>query len=290
MPETLHPLAPDTATSPAVNGYAHAQINGHRLRYRVRGEGPLAVFGHGLLGSIEQLDDHVSAHDALEARLRLLFYDARGHGQSEGPPEPAHYTWATLGEDMAAFAAHAGEPRAIFGGGSMGAATALWVALERPELVRALVLVMPPPLGHAHMRGDDEHRALQGLEVIAAAVQNFGLEQTIALARQLPAASEAEAEERVRWLEGQNPLALRCAVRGLLQSPFHDPEAYRAIRVPTLVIAHEGDGLHPVRAARLVAANVPGARLAVAPDPAYWRAHPDEFAAEVLAFLDGLGA
>lgn len=266
----------------------YAEINGSRLRYRVAGEGPLAVFGHGLLGSIEQIGENVAGIDALYDRVRLLTYDARGHGKSGGPEKATGYTWESLGQDMLAFADHHGAEQAVFGGASMGAATSLWIGIERPERVRALVLVMPPPLGHDAMRRDDEKQAIQVLDLLSAAVTNFGLEQTVAMARNFPgfAATPEEAETRANWLLAQNPLALTQAIRGLLQSPFHDPSAYAEIKAPALVIAHEGDGLHPVRAAQLLADSIPDCRLAVASDPNYWRQNPAAFLAEVNAFLD----
>ena len=58
---------------------------------------------------------------------------------------------------------------------------------------------------------------------------------------------------------------------------------------PTLVLGVEGDPLHPARAAHLLGTNVPGAHVRIAPTPTYWRANPDDFAAEVVAFLDRVG-
>ncbi|MCC6381539.1 MAG: alpha/beta hydrolase [Dehalococcoidia bacterium] len=271
--------------------FAFATVNGYRLRYRVEGEGPPAVFGHGLLGSLEQVEELTGSLAPLLGRLRLLVYDARGHGESEGPEDPALYTWEQLGRDMSALAATAGLGPAVFGGGSMGAATALWVALERPEEVRALVLVMPPPLGHPHMRGADEQQALAVLDLLSTTIAAVGLERTAALARALPgfAPTPEEAEERAGWLLGQNPRAVGHAIRGLLESPYHDPECYRTIGVPTLVMAHEGDGLHPVRSARLLAGTIAGARLRVGPEADYWQKHPKEFLAEVTEFVDAVG-
>ena len=67
---------------PPVSPATFATINGHRLCYRVEGDGPLAIFGHGLMGSMEQVEENLSVLDQLLARVRLLVYDARGHGQS----------------------------------------------------------------------------------------------------------------------------------------------------------------------------------------------------------------
>ena len=127
----------------------------------------------------------------------------------------------------------------------MGAATALWVGVEQPEKVRGLVLVMPPPLGQRSMRAAQEHQSLQALEMLAAAVENFGVEKTVELARLFPgfATSPEEADQRAAAILKQNPLVLRYAIRGLMQAAFHDPEEYRKITAPTLILAHEGDGL-----------------------------------------------
>lgn len=269
-----------------------AEINGFRLRYRMSGDGPLALFGHGLLGSIEQIEDQAPGLLArLHEDVRLLVYDARGHGLSTGPEDPTSYTWETLGQDMCALVEHAGERSAILGGASMGAASALWVGVEQPEAVRALVLMLPPPLGFPAMRGPDEHQALAVLDMLAAAVQNFGLEKTAELAQSFPgfAPTPEEAEMRARWLRAQNPLALTHAIRGLIQAPIHDPERYREIQAPMLVLAHEGDGLHPVRAAQLLAEKVPHARLAVAPSPGWWWSHPEELMSELRGFMTAIG-
>lgn len=264
-----------------------AEINSHRLRYRMQGNGPLVVFGHGLMGSIEQVLPPGLDFDAVHQRVRLLTYDARGHGQSGGPEAHGEYTWETLGRDMAAFIDHAGEQTAIVGGASMGAATALWVAVEQPERVRALALLMPPPLGGPEFQRPDEKNAIAFLDMLSMAIQATGIEQTIEFAKKLPgfAPTPEAAEERAKWLRSQNPLTLMYAIKGLVQSSFHHPDDYRRITAPTIVVAHEGDGLHPVRAAQLLAETIPNCELIVAPEPGYWTNHPDEFLAEMVRFL-----
>ena len=97
-----------------------------------------------------------------------------------------------------------------------------------------------------------------------------------------------EADQRAQWLLRQNPLSLAYAIRGLIQAPFHDPECYREIRVPTLVLAHEGDGLHPARAAHLLGDTIPDCEVHVAAEPEYWQNHPAELHAHFTRFLDRL--
>ena len=271
--------------------YDFAEINGHRLRYQLAGNGPLVVFGHGLMGNIEQVTPEGLDLTAVYNRVRLLTYDARGHGHSHGPEDHHEYTWETLGRDMSALVEFAGEERAVIGGASMGAASALWVAVEQPERVRALAVLMPPPLGGPEFQRPDEKNAIAFLDMLAMAVQASGIEGTISFARNLPgfAASPEEAEQRAAWLRSQNPLTLMYAIRGLVQAPFHHPEDYRRITAPTIVVAHEGDPLHPVRAAELLVENIPGAELVVSPEAGYWQAHPEAFLELMLDWVERVG-
>jgi len=59
--------------------------------------------------------------------------------------------------------------------------------------------------------------------------------------------------------------------------------------VPTLVIAHEDDGLHPMRAAQLLNDTIPDCKLLVGPTNGYWWSHQSELQVELEAFLDRLG-
>src|SRR5690606_33377289 len=101
---------------------AFALVNGNPLRYRLDGDGLLVVFGHGLMGRIEQVDEYLAGLDPILSRIRLLAYDARGHGLSGGPEAPNAYSWETLGRDMGELIRFAGDEQAIVGGVSMGAA------------------------------------------------------------------------------------------------------------------------------------------------------------------------
>ena len=245
------------------------------------------VFGHGLLGDIEQLDTYLTGLDPLLVRLRLLAYDARGHGRSGGPESADGYSWESLGRDMGDLIRFAGEERAVVGGVSMGAAAAIWLAVEQPEQVRGLVAMMPPPLGFTSMRTPGEQRAITALDFLASAVENYGIETGIKVVKSVPGfgVDAADAEQRAAWLRRQNPLTLKYAIRGLIAAPPHDPECYRRIHAPTLVFAHEGDDLHPLRAAKLLADHVEGSRLLVGPSSDYWMTHKNAVLAELEAFL-----
>lgn len=74
----------------------------------------------------------------LPARLRLIRYDKRGHGQSDVPDGP--YTMGQLVSDAAAVCDAAKVRDALFVGLSVGGMIAQGLAVKRPDLIRAVVL------------------------------------------------------------------------------------------------------------------------------------------------------
>ena len=83
----------------------------------------------------------------LASHFHIRAWDARGHGFTQLPADPtSHADWYVYRDDLIAFieplVAEAGGP-ILLSGHSMGGATSLMVAAERPDLVRGLVLVDP---------------------------------------------------------------------------------------------------------------------------------------------------
>ena len=267
-----------------------AEIEGFSLRYRLYGseEAPLAVIGHGIFSSLEQYADRPEALVALASRYRILLYDARGHGQSEGPEQPEGYSWQALGEEMLALAALAGEQRPILGGASMSASAALWAAIKHPDAVRALVLIAPPPLGPRELRDESETEALHMLGALASAVESFGLSGTADMAATMPAFVAAAGEQGTEILRSQHPRPIVPIIRGLHEHTPPDTASYAAIQCPVAVFAHIDDALHPVRSANLLSERIPDCRLHLGPERDYWQNHPEELAREIIAFLDAL--
>ena len=112
------------------------------LHVEVSGAGPAIALAHGFAGSARNFGPQARA---LSGATRVVRYDARGHARSAAPDDPAAYTPATFVADLERALAAAGASRAVVGGLSMGAGTALRFALVHPERVRALVLAAFPP-------------------------------------------------------------------------------------------------------------------------------------------------
>ena len=69
---------------------------------------------------------------------RVITYDARGHGASTPAPDPDAYDYDDLVSDLQAVLDDRGLDRAVLAGASMGAHTALRLALDAPERVAGL--------------------------------------------------------------------------------------------------------------------------------------------------------
>jgi len=101
----------------------HTVRGGGGLRLHVRewgrADGPPILFLHGLSQShLCWASQYLSA---LAEEFRLVAYDLRGHGMSQAPPEPGHYTddalWA---DDLAAVIDQLGLERPVLVGWSYG--------------------------------------------------------------------------------------------------------------------------------------------------------------------------
>ena len=73
----------------------------------------------------------------------VIAFDARGHGKSGPAPPGSDYGYGRLIEDAGAILERFASGPAVLIGASMGAHTAAGLAMEHPELCRAMVLLTP---------------------------------------------------------------------------------------------------------------------------------------------------
>ncbi|MEX0749960.1 MAG: alpha/beta fold hydrolase [Dehalococcoidia bacterium] len=113
-----------------------ARINGIDLWYDAQGSGPTLVLSHGFAGPTPQWPPVI---DAFRERVRLVLYDARGHGSTSVPP-PATFSLPQFAADLAALLDHLDIERAHIGGVSMGGMISAQFACDYPERVQSLLL------------------------------------------------------------------------------------------------------------------------------------------------------
>jgi len=230
-----------------------------RLSYYDAERGAVPVlFQHGLCGSAEQTaeafpDDNV---------LRLLTLECRGHGASPAP-SPNDISIACFADDVIALIESLRVAPVILGGISMGAAIATRIAVRRPDLVRALILVRPAWItdaAPANMRPNAEVGELLATTEPDRARTLFEQGST---ARRLA----AEAPDNLASLRGffeRQPQAVTAELlrRISADGPGVTPDEVRALTVPALVVGHEADAIHPFAHARSLAALLKRSELA----------------------------
>ena len=110
-----------------------------RLAVRTLGDaGPWVVFVHGLFG---QGKNWTTIAKGLTDRYRVALIDLPNHGHS---PWTDRVDYLDMAELLATELEHLGEPVTLVGH-SMGGKVAMQLALRRPELLRALVVVDVSP-------------------------------------------------------------------------------------------------------------------------------------------------
>ena len=242
---------------------------GIRLHYACRGADPVDasnffLFQHGIGGDVRQPSRFLNAIEDIS----ILHADFRGHGLSGlGPLECLSV--GTLAADLAGLLDHLGIPQAILGGISMGAAAALRLAIEQPERCRALILCRP-----AWVDGPMSAPARESLSLVADLLVADDWRQS---AREMLERScilrgiERLCPDAAKSIRGQLQSVLSCpgirnhAIARLRQLPFSKGverlEDLAAVSCPTLILAAEGDPIHPFEYARKIAQALPNCRL-----------------------------
>ncbi len=117
---------------------AVAIVDGLRIHYERHGDaGDAIVFVHGYGGAKEDWSDQVRE---FAPDHRVLVFDHRGHGASDGPADEGAYTVERLVKDTERLIDCAGFEDYHLVGHSIGGAVAQEIALGRPDRVRSLVL------------------------------------------------------------------------------------------------------------------------------------------------------
>jgi pimeloyl-ACP methyl ester carboxylesterase len=113
------------------------------------GDGPLAHFAHatGLCAGV-----YTPLANILRSQLNISGMDDRGYGQTRVPANPDRLSsWNIFADDLELFFDHLAEKPIIAMGHSRGATVSLMLAIRRPDLIRALVLIDPTILPFSWM-------------------------------------------------------------------------------------------------------------------------------------------
>jgi 3-oxoadipate enol-lactonase len=233
-------------------------VRGARLTYSDEGTGPIVINAHGLVQS--RANDRASGLiDWLAlpaAGFRLISYDARGHGESEGTAVAELYRWESLAEDLLAVADHfsPGEPvRAM--GISMGTATILCALARAPERFEAVTLGAPPTAWQTRAAQAAQYEQLARL-VEESTVEEFA--RMFAAAPVPPIFEHSDAYPSPVAVAGD---LLPSVFRGAGASDLPPEDHIATMRVPALILGWETDPAHPVTTARRLAELLPASKI-----------------------------
>jgi pimeloyl-ACP methyl ester carboxylesterase len=246
--------------------------DGTLLHYEVFGEDgarPVpVVLLHGFAADLHTNWVRPGVVGALTAAgWRVVAADARGHGRSGKPHDDASYAGTVMVDDVSALLDHLGADAAHVAGYSMGAYTALRVAIGDP---RARSLVLGGVGGRVLQRGVVDRRAIA--DGLVAEDRRTITDPT---ARAFRFFAEATKADR---------FAL-AAVQRALAPPLPD---LSTVPVPTLVVAGEADTM--AGAVGDLAAAIPGAKAVTVPGDHINVPTKPEFAAAIADFLAGVPA
>jgi 2-succinyl-6-hydroxy-2,4-cyclohexadiene-1-carboxylate synthase len=245
----------------------HRVVDGERAAGRV-------VLVHGFTQTMASWE---AVGERLGERWEVVRVDLPGHGGS-GAIRAGF-------EEAAGLVGEAGGS-AAYVGYSLGGRLCLRLALDRPELVPALVLIGASP-GIADPGGRAERRAAD--EALAERIERDGVAAFLdgwlagPLFATLPEAAAGRAERLANTADGL-AWALRALGTGA-QEPLWDRLA--GLRPPTLLLAGELDAKFTAIARQMATAIGPTAQVALVPGAGH-AAHlerPAEVAARLEAFL-----
>jgi pimeloyl-ACP methyl ester carboxylesterase len=246
------------------------------------GAGLPIVFQHGLCGDAGQTEEAFPD----DPQLRRITLECRGHGNSEAG-DAAAFSIATFADDVAALIETSFRTPLVVGGISMGAAIALRLAVRRPDLLRGLILARPAWVTSAAPNNMVPNAEAGRLLVSLPA----GEAQERFLASECAKRLAETAPDNLASLNGffsRKPQAVTGALLQKIASdgPGVSEDEVRAIRVPTLVIGHGRDEVHPLGHAEALGALIPGARLVTITAKADSRArYISDFRTALSAFL-----
>ena len=234
-----------------VQGYpAYASTGGRAFDPKL----PPMVFIHGAAfdHSVWQWQSRYFAHHGYS----VLAVDLPGHGRSPGSVRATIEEWA---EWVAAFIDAANLANVVLVGHSMGSLIALETALKHGARLSKLALVgtaAPMPVGEAFMAAAlDRSPAALDMEAVWGHSRHAQLMQSPVPGMALLGASRSLNER-------SKPGALHAALHACnTYRPSMD--ALRAMKVPTLVVAGKRDQMTQMKAGKTLAAEIPGAKLAI---------------------------
>jgi pimeloyl-ACP methyl ester carboxylesterase len=267
------------------------EANGIRFAYRRFGkkEGVPLVFIPHILGNLDSWDPSVT--DGLAQGREVILFDNAGIGSSTGE---VPRTFAAMARDAGLFIDALGLTKIDVLGFSIGSMIAQNVALERPDLVRKLVIVGSGPRNGDGIPLTPESQAIFTNKY--GNLDDFWIDGFFTSSPESQAAGRAFLKRRDARVEDRDALIndkVQPAQFAALQewgNPIGERFAYlKNIKIPVLIVGGKSDIIFYTINSFYLEQNLPSAQLIVYPDAAHGSLfqYPELFVEHTAIFLRG---
>lgn len=270
------------------------RVRGVDLHYIEEGQGEPLILLHGGLGDYRSWEPQIKL---LSQQYRVISYSRRYHYPNNNPLISNYHSAYTEADDLAALIRKLKLGRVHLIGTSIGAFTALVLAVRHPEMVRSLVLAEPPihqwvkdsqdgkaayeefmtavwePAKRAFERGDDQ----DATRILVDAFTGAG--------------SFDNLSPKAREVALQNSRFFKANTASFDPLPNLSKDKVKRLRIPILIITGENTiKIHKLVNAEL-ARVVSNAEQATIPKAGHFspRENPQAFNEAVLKFLGHVG-
>lgn len=259
------------------------QVNGITIAYNDQGTGFPIVFLHAFplnrtMWAAQEL--------ALSSQFRVITIDLRGHGESDAPLW--HYTLDQSADDVGALLDQLAIQHALFAGLSMGGY--ILFAFYRKYSARVKGMILADTRAQADT---DEGKAGRFQMAQTAYTQGPSAIADLMIPKLLSPTTIQTRPEIVRNVRGMIEGNQISGIAGDLMAMAERPDSVpllEYIACPTQIIVGELDQATPPSDARLMADQIPGARLALIPSAAHLAnlEQPEAFNKIVTSFVADL--
>jgi len=246
------------------------QINDNNLDVEVLGpeDGPVMIVHHGAPGLGSKAEPQASFGPFADD-YRIVVFDARGSGASEGNPPFTHEQWAA---DVEGLREWIGAEQIVMAGGSYGGFISMEYAIRYPQRVRALVLRDTSPdnnneeLSRANALASDRvdldldkfYRIMDGKTLSNQDLKECWAEILPLYDHDYDPAKVAERVEATPYRYETHNWAF---TQNMPQYDLKDQ--LPSINCPTLVTVGRHDWITPVSCSQTIADLIPGSELVI---------------------------
>lgn len=269
------------------------EINGVKLHVEDQGEGPAIITLHGGPGLGSRHGDAATFGAFASEGYRVISYDQRGNGDSEGAAPYSHEQFIA---DTEALRQSLGLGKIVLAGGSYGGHLALEYALKYQENLAGIILRDTAASNAYH--NTSKERALksglpgidmEGLDRIFNGQTHSDEDFRELYKGILPLYFVSSTPEMLE--ESLNSITFRHETHNWAfannQPKFNIVDRLKTIQVPVLVLCGRHDWITPLEASEEIAREIPNSRLVVFENSGHspQREERDKFLAECRSFL-----